>query len=141
MSTKVNEKRSEKHLLDLLKVEGLSGREATVAAAIREKFIAAGCRPSWIRHDRVNRQIPDGDWGGWEIGNLIVKIPGTIRAPRRLFMGHMDTVPLCRGAVPIKKGNRIVSKGDTALGGDNRTACAALVTMVETLLKSEAPRR
>ncbi len=137
---RAEEKRTEKHLMDLLRVEGLSGREGNVAEAIRQKLIAAGCKPSWIRHDRVNKQIPDGDWGGWEIGNLIVKIPGTVRGPRRLFMGHMDTVPLCRGAVPVKKGNRIVSKGNTALGGDNRTACAAIVSMVESLLSSETPR-
>jgi tripeptide aminopeptidase len=47
----------------------------------------------------------------------------------------MDTVPLCRSAVPVRRGRRIVSAGRTALGGDNRTACACLVTMVETLLK------
>jgi tripeptide aminopeptidase len=43
-------------------------------------------------------------------------------------------VPLCRGAKAIRRGHRITSAGSTALGGDNRTACAALVTLVETLL-------
>jgi tripeptide aminopeptidase len=54
-------------------------------------------------------------------------------------MGHLDTVPLCRGAVAVRRRGRIVSRGDTALGGDNRTACAALVTLVETLLRDGLP--
>ncbi len=35
--------------------------------------------------------------------------------------------------------NRIRSKGKTALGGDNRTGCAVLVTLAETLLKGKLP--
>ena len=49
--------------------------------------------------------------GDYEVGNLIIQLPGTVKGDRRLLMGHMDTVPLCRGAVPVRKGARIVSKG------------------------------
>ena len=52
----------------------------------------------------------------------------------------MDTVPLCRGAKPIVKGKRIISEGKTGLGGDDRSGCAAIVTLAETLLSSKAPR-
>jgi len=121
--------------MDLLSIEGPSGREGQVAAAIKQRLRAAGVRPAWMVHDQVQRKIPLD----FEIGNLIVKLPGTVRGPRRLFIGHMDTVPLCRGAVPLRKGRRIVSSGKTALGGDNRTACACLVTMVETLLERKLP--
>jgi tripeptide aminopeptidase len=54
-------------------------------------------------------------------------------------MTHMDTVPLGAGAVPVKKGDRIVPKGETALGGDNRTGCAALVHLAAALLKGKLP--
>ena len=43
-------------------------------------------------------------------------------------------MPLVRGSVPVRRGNRIVSKGDTGLGADNRTAVACMVTVLETLL-------
>ena len=76
---------------------------------------------------------------GFEIGNLIVKMPGTVKAPRILFSAHMDTVPLCKGAVPVVKGNRVVAKGKTGLGGDDRSGCAAMVTLAETLLKNKIP--
>ncbi len=126
----VDPKQAVAHLMDLLAVEGLSGREGRVAAAVKKKLRAAGCKPSWIKFDEANEKIP----GEYEIGNLIVKLPGTLRGPRLLFSGHLDTVPLCRGAVPVLKNGRIRAKGKTGLGGDNRTAVACLVIMVETLL-------
>jgi len=131
----MNESRALRHLMDLLKIPGLSGQEGRVAEVIRRKMLDAGCRRSWMRFDDANKRIP----GDYEIGNLVVKIPGTAKGPRLLLMGHMDTVPLCRGAVPVRKGNRIVSKAKTGVGADNRTACAALVTVVETLLRGERP--
>jgi tripeptide aminopeptidase len=134
MSKVINEKAALKHLMELLAIEGVSGQEREVAACVRQKLKKAECRATWIRHDDVHRQIPD-----FEIGNLIVKLPGTRRGPRRLFVGHLDTVPLCRGARPIRRGNRIVAKGRTALGGDNRTSVACLVTLAETLLKRRLP--
>jgi tripeptide aminopeptidase len=48
-------------------------------------------------------------------------------------------VPLCAGAKPKRAGDRIVSDGTTALGGDNRTGCAVLVSLAETLLKHKLP--
>jgi tripeptide aminopeptidase len=132
---RINERRAISHLIDLLKIEGLSGGESDVSAAVRKKLRAAGCKASWIRSDDVHRKIP----GDFETGNLIVRLPGTQRAPRRLFVSHLDTVPLCRGAVPVRRGDRIISKGKTGLGGDNRTAVACLVTVIETLLDRGLP--
>ena len=74
-----------------------------------------------------------------ETGNLIVDLPGTRPGPRLLFSTHLDTVPLCAGAKPRREGDRIVSDGTTALGGDARTGCALLVTLAETLLKHRLP--
>jgi tripeptide aminopeptidase len=122
-----------RHLLELLAIEGLSGREKRVAEAVRQRARAAGCRPAWIRYDDAHSRIP----GDFETGNLIIRLPGTVKAPRRMLSGHLDTVPLCRGAVPVRKNGRIVSKGKTGLGGDNRTAVACMVTVLETILHHE----
>ncbi|UCF66970.1 MAG: M20/M25/M40 family metallo-hydrolase [Acidobacteriota bacterium] len=129
----IDEARALSHLTDLLAIEGLSGREKPVAEAVRAKLTRAGCKSRWMRHDRVHERIPSRA-GRFESGNLIVDLPGSRRGARLLFMGHMDTVPLCRGAVPVRRGRRIVARGKTGLGGDNRTAVACLVTMIETLL-------
>jgi acetylornithine deacetylase/succinyl-diaminopimelate desuccinylase-like protein len=116
------------HLLDLLAVEGLSGHEGKVAAAVRAKLLAAGCRPAWMRHDDVHQRLT-----GFEIGNLIVRLPGTGRKrggevagggegnQRRLFMGHLDTVPLCRGAKAVRRGNRIRTSNVGVVRGGEAT--------------------
>jgi tripeptide aminopeptidase len=54
-------------------------------------------------------------------------------------MTHLDTVPLCAGAVPVRKGNRMVPAGKTALGGDNRTGVACLVNLLATLFQNNVP--
>ncbi len=124
------------HLLDLLAVPGPTGQESQVVAAISKKLLAAGCKKAWIKTDDAHTRLGEG----YEIGNLIVQLPGTVKsAPRILFSAHMDTVPLCKGAVPMVKGSRIVAKGNTGLGGDDRSGCAAIVTMVETILKKKLP--
>ena len=65
------------HLLDLLAVEGPTGQESKVVAAITKKLVAAGCKRAWIKTDDAHRRLGDG----FEIGNLIVKLPGTVKAP------------------------------------------------------------
>lgn len=135
---RIQKPRATSHLLDLLQVEGLSGREAEIAAVIREKLYQAGAKRSWMIHDKAHESIGQD----FEIGNLIVRVPGTAgrrKEPTRLFVGHMDTVPLCRGAQPVKRGRRIVARGATALGGDNRTAVAALIALFETLKLNALP--
>jgi len=129
-TARIDEQRALEHLMNLLEVEGLSGREARVAAAVKKKVLLAGAKPGWIRFDDAQKRIGDD----YEIGNMTVTLPGTIGAPRRLLMGHLDTVPLCRGAVPLRRGNRIVSQGNTGLGADNRTAVSCMVTVLETIL-------
>lgn len=131
-------------LMQLLAIPGLSGQEGLVDAAIVKKLLQAGVKKSQIKHDNVHKKVPFPA----QVGNLIVQLPGVngtgaaaalAKAPRRLFMCHMDTVPLCAGAVPVRKGNRITAKGATALGADNRTACGALIACIETLLKHNLP--
>ena len=128
-------KSAEDHLLKFLAVDGVTGQEAAIAAAVIEELKAVGVPQSAIRFDTVHERIPVPT----ETGNLIVTLPGTRPGPRLLFATHLDTVPLCAGAKPQREGDRIVSDGQTALGGDNRTGCAALVALVETLLKHQLP--
>ncbi len=54
-------------------------------------------------------------------------------------MTHMDTVPLCAGAKPKLQGRRVVNEATAALGGDNRTGCAVLVTLAAELIRQQVP--
>lgn len=128
-------KAAEDRLMRYLSVEGITGEEKNIGAAVAADLKAAGVPESAILFDDANTRIPVPT----ETGNLIVDLPGTQPGPRLLFSTHLDTVPLCAGARPKREGDRIVSDGTTALGGDNRTGCAVLVTLVETLLTHKLP--
>src|SRR5205823_6976647 len=94
-------------LLRFLAVEGVTGREAAIGREVVKALVEVGVPRKAIHFDRVNEQIPLPT----ETGNLIVTLPGTRPGPRRLFMTHLDTVPLCAGAQPVRQGNRITPAG------------------------------
>ena len=123
-------------LLRFLAVPGITGEEGKIAKEIGEALKSAGVPPKSIRHDDANTRIPMPT----QTGNLVVNIPGfgaLANAPRQLYMTHLDTVPLCAGAKPVRKGKKIVNEAETALGGDNRTGCAVLVTLVAELIQQK----
>lgn len=122
-------------LMKLLSVEGVTGEEAAIAALVSDELKKAGVPASAIRFDDVNKRIPLPT----QTGNLIADLPGTRPGPRIAFSTHLDTVTLCAGAKPKLDGDRIVSDGTTALGGDNRTGCAVLIAVAATLLKNKIP--
>ena len=126
---------AQENLLSLLKIPGLSGAETSVANAITQCLRAAGCPTSWMHRLPVRPPLPQH----FQMGNLVVQLPGTFIAPRRMFLAHMDTVPLCRDAHPVIKKGRIVAQSKTALGGDNRAGVATLVTVAEVILKNKLP--
>src|SRR6476646_6339550 len=121
-------------LMRLLAVEAVTGREARIGKELIAALKEAGVPARSIRFDDAHTRIPLPT----ETGNLIVDLPGRgalQRADRLLFMTHMDTVPLCAGAKPTRRGQKVVNAAKTALGGDNRTGCAVLVTLAAELLR------
>jgi tripeptide aminopeptidase len=122
-------------LMRFLAVEGITGQEEAIGAEVVKALLEAGVPRSALRFDQARKRIPVPT----QTGNLIVDLPGTGPGPRLLFMTHLDTVPLCAGAKPVLKEERIVPAGRTALGGDNRTGVAVLVTMAAELLKQKLP--
>src|SRR4249920_3349644 len=96
---------AEAHLMRFLGVEGVTGKEAAIAAAVSDELKKVGVPASAIRFDDANKRIPLPT----ETGNLIVDLPGTRPGPRIMFATHLDTVPLCAGAKPKREGDRIVS--------------------------------
>jgi tripeptide aminopeptidase len=108
----------------LMAIPGRSGHEGRILAAIRAELKEMGIGASNLITDRAHRR---SSLGG-EAGNLIVKLPGTIRGPRRLLMAHVDTVPLCEGSRPVRRGHRIVSANpNSGLGADDRAGASVLL--------------
>lgn len=122
-------------LMRFLAVEGVTGQEKAIAREVAQALKQAGVPPRQIRHDDAHERIPLPT----QTGNLIVTLPGTRPGPRLLFSTHLDTVPLAAGAVPVRSAKRITPQSRTALGGDNRTGVAVLVTLAAELLGRGLP--
>lgn len=125
-----------KLLTGLVAIPGKSGDEQATATRIVKELTAAGVPQSAITFDEAHKKSP---YGG-QCGNLIVKLPGTLRGPRRLLMAHIDTVPLCVGCEPEVRGDYLVSKrSDTALGGDDRAGASVVLHTALMLQKHKLP--
>jgi tripeptide aminopeptidase len=123
--------------LDLAAIEGVSGRERAVMNRIIAMLTEAGVDPTAFTFDDANTRSRIGG----EIGNLIVKIPGTVDGPATMLSAHTDTVPICVGSVPYVDGDQVRSQNKASgLGADDRAGCAAMVTAAIELLKSGTPR-
>ncbi|TWU29296.1 M20/M25/M40 family metallo-hydrolase [Bythopirellula polymerisocia] len=127
---------AEQLLLDLLALPGSSGHEVAVAEFICERLRAAGLPKKDLKFDQANRKsILKG-----ETGNLVLRLPGTMRGPRRLLVAHLDTVPICQGTRPAKRGRRIVSLDKhTGLGGDDRAGVAVLLATALNIIEKKLP--
>ena len=122
--------------MQLMAIPGRSRQESAVVEFLRTRLLQAGVSPDYIQVDTANRRIP----GGGEVGNLIVKLPGTRKGPRLLLMAHMDTVPICVGCQPVRDGERIRSaNSNTGLGGDDRAGVAVVLTAVLELIRQKIP--
>jgi tripeptide aminopeptidase len=110
--------------LKLTAIPGKSGEEKEVAEAIVDILLDAGLDRECITFDEAHKSTRIAG----NCGNLIVRLPGKGEGPRTLLSAHMDTVPICLGAEPIVEGGEVRSRGQTGLGADNRSGCAAILT-------------
>jgi tripeptide aminopeptidase len=133
---KLDKRRALALVTELMAIPGGSGDEAAVASYVRKKLLAAGAPADAIQFDNAHRRTPlPGN-----CGNLIFQLPGTLKAPRRLLMAHLDTVPICIGAKPTRKGETIVSANkQTGLGADDRAGVATLLSTALTILENRLP--
>jgi len=76
---------------------------------------------------------------GSNSGNLIVRFPGTIEKEPIFFACHMDTVDPGRGVKVFRTGDIFTSRGNTILGGDDKSGIAALIEMIRVLRADNLP--
>jgi tripeptide aminopeptidase len=117
-------------------IPGPSGQEAAVLREITRTLRRAGAPASAIHTDNAHRRTAiSGD-----VGNLILRLPGTFRGPRRLLMAHTDTVPLCVGSKPAVRGGWIRSADRrTGLGADDRSGVAVILNAALAILRRQLP--
>lgn len=129
-------RRAEALVMEMMAIPGRSGQEGNVARFITQALRKAGLQASAIRSDSAHRRSPLGG----EVGNLIARIPGTVRAPRRMLMAHLDTVPICVGCRPVRRNGRVESADpSTGLGADDRAGAAAVLVAGLEILRHKIP--
>jgi tripeptide aminopeptidase len=127
----LNEDRALELVMDLMSVPGVSGEESAIANRVIEVLCTAGVPEQSIQFDTAHRKTPVQG----QVGNLIVKLPGSVRQPRMMLSAHLDTVPICVGCQPKRIGKSVQSADkQTGLGADDRAGVATvLVALLETL--------
>ena len=128
--------RAQRLVMELMAIPAKSGEEAIVADYIREKLLTAGAPADAIRTDNAHeRSVLKGN-----VGNLIFKLPGTQKAPRRMLSAHMDTVPICIGCQPKIDGDFVRSANpQTGLGADDRAGAATVLNTALEILERKLP--
>ena len=105
-------------LMRLLACEGVTGEETSIAKLLIDELVAAGVPRGAILQDDSHLRM------GLQsaCGNVWAYLPG--QGPGLVFSTHMDTVPLCRGVVPVleKDKGMIRSAGKTALRSEEHTS-------------------
>ena len=128
--------RAQQLVLELMAIPGKSGDEAAVADYIRGKLLAAGAPGDAIKTDNAHKQALIAG----NTGNLILRLPGTVKARRRMLSAHMDTVPICVGSQPRVEGEFVRSANPaTGLGGDDRAGAATILAAALEILQQQLP--
>jgi len=132
----VNLARAEQLVMELMAIPAKSGEEAPVAEYIRSKLLATGAPADAVATDNAHKNtLIKGN-----TGNLIFKLSGTEKAPRRMLSAHMDTVPICIGSQPRKDGQFVRSANpNSGLGADDRAGAATILSAALEILERKLP--
>ena len=127
MTIEINRERLAATFTELCRISSPSRREGAVAAYLKQAFTNLGANTLY-EDDSAART-------GSESGNLIVRFNGNRPDLEGLFFScHMDTVEPAAGIEVVRTGDIFTSKGNTILGGDDKTGIAAVLELL-TLLK------
>ena len=127
----INEQRMIEHLMDIIRIDSPSKREKNVALKLEEemKDLGANCF-----YDNA------GDKVGGNVGNLIVRFPGTKKEVPPFFLcSHMDTVSPGEGIKPSVENGVMRSDGTTILGSDDKSGVSIIVEVLRTLKENNIP--
>jgi tripeptide aminopeptidase len=121
----INQKRIKEHLLEIVQIDSVSGREGRLARRLKSELEALGAR---VEIDNAGEKV------GGDTGNVIARFPGTLPdAPPLFLCAHMDTVVPGEGVKPVIDGDIIRTDGTTVLGGDDKSGISVVLEVVRTM--------
>lgn len=114
----MNKERTINTFFDLVKIDSETGNEKGVADYLEPILKDLDFS---VVYDDANSKFPSNT------GNLIAKRGNTQSADTLMLSCHMDTVTPGVGIEPTIVEDKIVSKGDTILGSDDKSGIAAII--------------
>lgn len=132
MSITVNRERLAKIFTELCEIDSPSLREEKICQELKRLFVQLGA-------DSVYEDNSASKTGS-ESGNLIIRFNGNMPdKPGFFFSCHMDTVSPAIGVKVVRTGDIFTSKGDTILGGDDKSGIAAVIELFEVIKEQQTP--
>ncbi len=114
----------------LLTIESPSKKEGQLAYYLADHLEALGYKVFFDKSAEAT---------GSEVGNLIIRIPGSVEGAPLLFCAHLDTVGPCEGVQFIEEDGIIKSDGKTILGADDKAGIAILIELAKILKENSFP--
>lgn len=126
MTITVNKERLAATFTTLCEIDSPSRKEGRIATWLKQTFSDLGA-------DEIYEDN-SADKTGSESGNLIIRFNGNQPAVEGLFFScHMDTVGPADGVEVVRDGDIFTSKGDTILGGDDKSGISAVIEVLQLL--------
>jgi len=127
MSIEINRERLAATFTELCEISSPSKKEGRIAKHLKNIFSELGA-------DFIYEDNSAGKTGS-ESGNLIIRFDGNLPERSGTFLAcHMDTVEPGEDVEVLRTDDIFTSKGNTILGGDDKSGIAAIIELL-TLLK------
>lgn len=133
MEAKISRERLAEQFVTLCEISSPSKNEKPVADYLKKVFTEMGADYSY--EDNSATQT------GSDSGNLIFRFNGNNDSEPIFFACHMDTVQPGSGVEVERNGDIFSSKGDTVLGGDDKSGIAPLIELIYLLQKHNTTHR
>ncbi|MBC8207604.1 MAG: M20/M25/M40 family metallo-hydrolase [Desulfobulbaceae bacterium] len=131
MGIAIDRERLAHTFMRLCEIDSPSRSEAALAAHLREILLELGAT--------VIIEDESATMTGANCGNLLIRFPGTDPGGESLFFAcHMDTVQPGVGVEVLREDDLFTSRGETILGGDDKSGIAALIELIRVLREEQA---
>ncbi len=128
----INKNRLIKNFMEYVQIDSETKNEKAVAERIIKDLKDLGFD---VYTDKAGEKLNSNG------NNVYCFIPGTNESEAMLFSAHMDTVTPGKGIVPYIDGEYIKNKGDTILGGDDKSGITAIMEALRTIKENNLPHR
>ena len=124
----INRERLIGSFVKMVEIASVSGQEGAFRDFLQAEFALRGLS---AEEDRAGEILQGNS------GNLLVRIPGTVKAPVLLLATHMDTVVPGIGIKAIRGQDEVIrSEGDTILGADDKAGIAAILEAWDIIVEN-----